>query len=220
MRTTKIAVAVVTGSLALNAGTSAAPATQMHGEAKEYPVTITATQKPGSKLVFRVGGISVECTTADFKSAEPEFLSAAGTTILMHPAYSGCTAFGFVGATVTALKGILLALTWSEPLNASAVLKQSAGTSGGLISIKAATCEMSIPAGQSFETEGNKKAEGTTVTNIAGGKVEINLKIKKIAYTSNEAGVCPKNGEEAAYEGPQVAEGFNALGEADAIEVK
>jgi hypothetical protein len=46
---------------------------------------------------FTVTGSSITCTSAVFTGTTK---SLATTTQEMHPAYSGCTAFGFVGATV------------------------------------------------------------------------------------------------------------------------
>lgn len=220
MRSIKLLGAIAIAALVVGASAASALATQMHWEAKTYPVKIIAKQPSGGHTTFTTGGISVVCTSTTYTSAEPEFLTGASATILFHPEYSGCTAFGFVGATVTALSGALFLLTWLEPLNLLVSTKQTTGTTGGSITIKASSCEVSVPTGQTFETEGNKNAEGTTVTNITGGKIEANFKVKKITYSSNESGVCPKNGEEATFEGPVVAEGQTSLKAADAIEVK
>src|SRR6059036_2059114 len=58
--------------------------------------TITGTQT--TKQVFTTNAGKVECTTAH---QEGKFTAASFTTLTVTPTYSGCTAFGFIGATVT-----------------------------------------------------------------------------------------------------------------------
>jgi hypothetical protein len=213
MRSIKIVGATVLALFALSVAASSALANEW--VAKEYPVRVTANQKSGEKTKFTVGSNApVECEKTEYKSAEPEFLTKAGLTILFGPVYSSCVAFGFIGVEITVLKGFLILLTWNgSKLNVA--LKQSAGTSGGLITIiiKAVGCEITVPTGQEF-------TEGASAKNIAGGKIEAEFSIKKIKYTSNEKGTgCPKNGEEAVFSGKDVAEGFNSEGAADGIEI-
>jgi hypothetical protein len=55
-----------------------------------------------SSHVFAAGGNAASCTTAQFSGTAEgtENGNKTGTTQKMHPVYNGCTAFGFVGATV------------------------------------------------------------------------------------------------------------------------
>ena len=94
----KVLGVLVVAALAISAfGASASGASAAtEFRAATSPVKVTADQTTTN--VFTVDGTEVKCTTAHF-ATEGE-IAAPSATLLVHPEYSGCTAFGFVGATV------------------------------------------------------------------------------------------------------------------------
>jgi len=92
LKTLGLAVMAI-AALAAFAGASSASAAEFHATA--VGTAFTGEQTTSHK--FTVTGSSVTCTTAKF-TGKTEALTT--TTQKAHPEYSGCTAFGFVGATV------------------------------------------------------------------------------------------------------------------------
>jgi hypothetical protein len=74
-------------------GAASAPAAQFHASAG-VGVSLKGSQATSHK--FTITGSSVTCASVNFTG----FSSAATSfTMHLHPEYSGCTAFGFIGAT-------------------------------------------------------------------------------------------------------------------------
>jgi hypothetical protein len=73
----------------------ASSASALNYTAASYPVTINGTQSTTAKFV--IGGATVSCSTATTSATS----SAAGPTLTEIPIFGNCTAFGFIGATVT-----------------------------------------------------------------------------------------------------------------------
>jgi hypothetical protein len=83
------------GALTAFAGASSATAAEFHASPGTVGTAITGEQSIAHKLT--VTGSSATCTTVKF-AGKIEALTS--TTLKLHPDYSGCTAFGFVGATI------------------------------------------------------------------------------------------------------------------------
>lgn len=91
---------VAVAALAITAmiGVASASAAKFHTSVAG--VELSGSQEGTHK--FESGGNSVTCTTATFsgKAEGTENSNKTGESQKAHPEYSGCTAFGFVGATV------------------------------------------------------------------------------------------------------------------------
>jgi hypothetical protein len=75
-------------------GVSSASAALFHSSAGAG-IALTGEQAVSHKMT--VTGSSITCTTAKFTGTTT---AATAETLKLHPEYSGCTAFGFVGATI------------------------------------------------------------------------------------------------------------------------
>lgn len=170
--------------------TSIASAALLLFVAEQYPVMLLAHQSEAND--FEIGSSKVECTTALFSSGS---ISGPTEEVLVHPSYSGCTAFGFVGATVKT-EGC------NYILHISGVVDIECET-GKKIEIVASTCTVKVPAQTGLKEVG--------YSNIAGPPMEVNVedKVTKIAYESNKGFGCPPNNtEEATYKGSENTEGL------------
>jgi len=140
-------------------GASSASAAEFHASA--VGTAIHGAQAESHK--FTVTGSSVTCTTATF-TGKTEALTS--TTQKSHPEYSGCTAFGFVGATV-------------NTAGCQYVFHANTGTvdleecTAGKITITASSvfgkCVIDIPNqtginGQTFTTQGSAPSRDILVT--------------------------------------------------------
>ena len=93
----KLAVAAMTvAALTALVGVSSASADMQFHASAGAGVTLTGNQTVSHK--FTVKGSSVTCTTAKFKGKSA---AATASTQEMEPEYTGCTAFGIAGATIT-----------------------------------------------------------------------------------------------------------------------
>jgi hypothetical protein len=171
-------LAVAIAALTAFVGVSSAAAAEFHSSGGAG-VKVTGTQATSHK--FTVTGSSITCTTATFTGTTA---AATSTTQTVHPEYSGCTAFGFVGATVNT-EGCLYHFDSN-----SANVKLSGCTSGG-ITVTASSafgkCVMDVPNqeginGQSFATAGTAPNRHITVTTNSS-----NIKVKVTTST----GICP-----------------------------
>jgi hypothetical protein len=93
-RTTSVAITVVSCSAAL---TASAQAASFHAEkaTEASPAVLAGGQTVPHE--FTVDATELTCTTASFPGKATNVLES---TIRVQPSYSGCTAFGFVGANI------------------------------------------------------------------------------------------------------------------------
>lgn len=157
-------VAGVVMALAAFTGVASASAAEFH--ATSSGVAITGEQT--TEHVFTTQGEKVTCETAKFTGKTE---GTASTTQKMKPSYSGCTAFGFVGATVST-EGCVYTFHSSGSVDLGSC-------EGGHATIKisvpfVATCEVQVPdqtgiGGQSFATSGSAPSRTISETSAATG---------------------------------------------------
>lgn len=203
MKLTKIGVALVAALAMMAVVASAASAAKF--QASTYPNMTTASQV--GEHVFKVDGQSVKCTTASFESAEQ---AEAVESLTVTASYSGCTAFGFVGATVkmNSCDYHFLTPTGSGDVYTGGVEVKC--TSASIIEINSSsafgTCEVRVGA--------QKPSGGNTYTNSTSGansgKVEISTNVTGIkANVIKDSGICPLSGTgertNSTYEGSSLA---------------
>jgi hypothetical protein len=157
-------------------------------KAAKYPVEVKASQIGTN--IFEIGTSKVECTTAAFVGTA----TADASSIVVHPTYSGCTAFKFVGATVTTTG-------CNYELFASGKVSIVCET-GKKIEIVAGSCTVKVGAQVGLEEVSYKDIAGPPK------EIEVTNKVAKIAYESNKGTGCPPNNtEEAKYTGKEKAKG-------------
>jgi hypothetical protein len=155
----------------------------------EGNVTARIEASQATKHVFTIEGSKVECETATFAS-EGEIASPAAS-VLVNPTYSGCTAFGFVGATVKT-EGCHYVVTptnnvspdtWNAHLNVLCT-----GTSK--IVITAGTCEVTVGSQNELG-----KVHLTDVTTPTPKTITLLAEVAGIKATKVKDGfLCPLNG--------------------------
>ena len=167
----KVSGLAVVATLALAAlGASAAQAAFVGivtkgGATYEGTVQLTGEQTPGTNMVFNIEGSGVECNVAKTEGTGKD----GETWGVMHPTYEGCTAFGFVNATVT---------TTGCNLEAMATEETSTGVFAGELKL---ACESGkgvvITIGLCEATIGSQTViEGTKATNMtSAGKMHVQL---------------------------------------------
>jgi hypothetical protein len=182
---------------------SAASASNFH--AASYPVTISGSQS--TTHVFTASGTSVSCEKATFSGSA----SADSSEVTIHPSYSGCTAFGFVGATVN-----------TEECN---YVFHSGNTTNEAEQIYAGTTDVVCPAGQSIkisastcalEVKSQNGLSAVSYDNNAGGTVTVGANVENIANTVTKDGfLCPLKGTgnftDGKYTGDTKVEGTSAI---------
>lgn len=170
----------------------------------EGNVTASITADQEGTNVFSVEGSEVKCTTAHFATAGE--VSSPTENIEVHPEYSGCTAFGFLSATVNT-EGC------NYILNANGTVTVTC-SSGHVITIKGGTCEATVGS--------QGPLSGISYTNTSG-KVKVSSNVTTIATTKTKDGIgCPFNGTGSTtgtYTGTVLAEGKHE-GSAVAITVE
>jgi hypothetical protein len=190
---------------------SAASASTFH--AAKYPVTLSGSQT--TTHVFSASGTSVSCEKATFAGSA----SADSSEVTIHPTYSGCTAFGFVGATVN-----------TEECN---YVFHSGATTNEKEEIYAGTTDVKCPAGQSIkvtastcalEIKGQTGLSSVSFDNNAAGTETVGANVEKIANTVTKDGfLCPLNGTgnftDGKYTGTTLVQGKDSEGKTDAIKV-
>jgi hypothetical protein len=174
---------LVCGGLATNA-----TAAEFEIEGTE-PVTVVGEQ--AAPLVFTLEGIEVECEVVAF---EGSMASIAQATLEVTPSYSGCQAFGFVGATVTAgsCKLKFLEPTGSGPFSGSASIVCTEGS----IVVTAATCEVKIGA--------QGPVSGLTEENQSTTPLSLHVKssMEGLTYNKTKDGfACPLKGTGVGVDG-------------------
>ena len=167
---------------------SAASATKF--KSTKYPVKITATQT--TENVFTVGTTTVKCKKASFTSGS---IAAESESIKVAPSYSECTAFGFVGATVSA-NGCEYELFTSGSINIVCA-------AGKAITVEATGCTLSVGKQEALKSVSYAPLAGPPK------EVEITNNVKKVKYTTNAGILCPKEGEESSLSGKEKAKGVN-----------
>ena len=144
--------------------------------ASKYPETMRSSS-PAWNVTLKTEAGNVECA----ENLEGT-ISASSTDLTVSPNYWGCSAFGFLEATVTGCK-----YTFTEPTG----FTDNYSAKMDIVSpctIKASTCHVTI---------GNQGAlSGVAFTNeTAGGDVAIKANVTGIAYTVVADGfLCPFNG--------------------------
>ncbi|HEX6665458.1 MAG TPA: hypothetical protein VF081_02555 [Solirubrobacterales bacterium] len=157
--------------------------------------------------VFSIEGQEVTCTTAQFKTAG--LIKSPASSVTVHPVYTGCTAFGFVGSTVTTTgcDYVLTAPGTVESGKVGGTIEVKCGA-GSKIVIVAGTCEVTVAA-QSF-------TKGLTFENVASSPKTMTLKaaVTGIASTKVKDGfLCPLTGTGAAtgtYTGNTLIKAFDS----------
>jgi hypothetical protein len=147
--------------------------------------------------VFTVEGKTVKCTTAKFTG---KTTAEKATEQRVKFEYSGCTAFGFVGATVKA-NGC------EYNLHANGETDVVGCEAGKGIEVIAGSCVVT--------TVKQNGIKGTEYATVEGPKnkrnsIRAEIKDKSIKVNSNGAGVCPSKKTEAAvgeYSGQSISEG-------------
>jgi hypothetical protein len=156
--------------------------------AKEFHASVASASLTGSQATshkFTVTGSSITCTTATFTGTASNVKTSE--TQEMHPEYSGCTAFGFVGATINTA-----GCQYLFNANKTTVdLKSCTGGATGAIVVTASSafgkCVMEVPNqtginGQSFTTQGTSPNRDILVTSNSN-----NIKDSVTLST----GICP-----------------------------
>jgi hypothetical protein len=138
------------------------------------------------KHVFTVEGNKVECTTALFSGST----SNGATKVTVHPEYSGCSAFGFIEATVnTAGCNYELTAANESPTGSmkfAGTLVLNCGT--GHVSIIAGTCEAQV---------GNQTVgSGLTFENTTVSPMDVDLTVSSpvAANKTKDGFACPFSG--------------------------
>lgn len=202
MKSLKIGALLVAAMAVMAVTASAASAAEYTAAA--YPVTVTGSQV--GQHVFSVDGSEVKCSSATFSSANN---TEATSELTIHATYSGCTAFGLVGATVDMKSCHYVFKTPSGSPLTSAV---KVVCNGQPIEINVSTilgsCEVRVGE--------QEPAGGNTYTNLAGGKVTVDTEVTGIkANVVKDTGICPLSGTgertNATYVGHSVAEGSSGI---------
>src|SRR5436853_1387024 len=142
-------------------------------------IALTGSQSTSHK--FTITGASITCTTVTYTGTTP---AATFETLELHPEYSGCTVFGFVGATINTA-----GCQYIFNINSPTVTLKSC--SAGAIVVTASNafgkCVMEVPNqsginGQSFGTGGPALGHDILVSSNA---TNISAKI------TTSTGICP-----------------------------
>jgi hypothetical protein len=203
IRNAKLLGLALIAVLALTAlGSSSASAAKF--TAAKYPVTLSGTQSTSHKLT--VGGSTVTCTTATFKGEGKE----ASETQTIFATYTGCTAFGFINATVTGS-------TCDYLLNANGNI--ALNCTSGDVTVDAGPCTATLTAAK------NQTLTSNTFTNNtpAAGQVTVDTNVTNAhaEITKSEFGCPVAKGTYATstYTGSTVVKGTDSEGKADSIDV-
>jgi hypothetical protein len=150
--------------------------------ASSYPATVTGSNTIGNE-VFTTEGGNVECDSHFVSNS----ISGPTSTLTVTPTYTGCTAFGFLSATVNT-EGCTYVFHATEKVS-SGVYKHHVDVvcpSGQSIKVTAGTCKAEIK-GQTGRT--------TVKTTNSGSSVTVQPEVTNIAYTVTQDGfLCPFGG--------------------------
>ena len=189
----KLAVAAMTvAALTALVGVSSASADMQFHASAGAGVTLTGNQTVSHK--FTVKGSSVTCTTAKFKGKSA---AATASTQEMEPEYTGCTAFGIAGATITTTGCVYTfhaeqQISREKHRNRNKDVDLSGCTAGGITILSTnafGTCEVFVKNqtminGNEFENEGTSPNRRLIVKTKA---TNIHFEVKK------DTGICPLN---------------------------
>jgi hypothetical protein len=188
--TSKLRTLCIAFIAVLAIGAMTAAAAQAGKFMTEGNVSATIRGEQVGTSTFTVEGNKVSCETAKVESAKA--LSSPAESWTVHPTYAGCTAFGFVGATVTTTGCDYTAKAGESigegEFSGTVELNCEAGKS---ITIIASTCEATVSGPQSFTTGvtgtfSKKPSIWHILTHLLFGKV----KVKKV----KDGFLCPLNG--------------------------
>jgi hypothetical protein len=179
---------------------SAAQANQF-STAGNVTASIEADQSTTHK--FTVDGSSVTCTTAHFATSGE--ISSPAKEVTVHPTYEGCTAFGFIGATVTTTGcnyTLVVGTKIEENKKYNGSIKFSCETGKKIIISAGGVCEATVSGPQTFS--------GITYTNESG-KVTVGANVSGIKTVKTKDGFgCPFSGTgetTGTYSGSTLASG-------------
>jgi hypothetical protein len=176
--------------------------------AASYPVTLSGTQSTAHK--FTVGGSTVTCTTATFSGSA----SGPSPTQTMTPVYTGCTAFGFIGATVTGFPHTGGNCDYDFSANGETALTCASGD----VTIDAGPCTATVTAPKNTNLKSNTFTNNTP----AAGQVTVDTNVTNVhaEITKSEFGCPVAKGTYAnsTYTGTTVVKGENG-GKAVSIDV-
>jgi len=212
-RNLKIVGLALVAVLAMSAwATASASAFTKFASVGNVNVAVTADQEASAQHVFTVDSATVKCTTAHFATMGE--VTSPAATIEVHPEYSGCTAFGFVNASVET-KGCDYVLHASGTVD----IVQGAGTETcNRILVHGGTCTVEIKP-----IAANTGLGTASYENLTGGKVKILANVSGITVNKTEDGVlCPLSGTgpgTGTYKGNTIASGTH-LGSAVGIKVE
>lgn len=189
-------VAVFAMSAVAAAGASAAE----KFVAETSTAKVIAEQTGSAQHVFSVDGTEVKCSSAKFETASE--VASPATSITVHPAYTGCTAFGFLEASVTTT-GCDYKLFAAGGINVVC-------SGSNQIVISAATCEAKVPA-QEIASGLTYKNEATSPSTVlVGAALSGTVKTNK----TKDGFLCPLKGTGevfGSYTGDTLAKGFNGV---------
>jgi hypothetical protein len=176
LKTLGLAILALVAVSALS-GVASASAAEFH--ATEKGVAISGEQATSHK--FTITGSSVTCTTAKFTGTTE---ATASTTQKVHPAYEGCTAFGFAGAIVNTT-----GCQYNFHTQTGTVDLESCTNGGITIEVNAGLgkCVTKVQNqtginGQSWATGGSSPSRDITATSSANNIA---------AETTTSTGLCP-----------------------------
>jgi hypothetical protein len=188
----------------------ASPASALNFTAAKYPVTLSGNQAISHH--FTVTGSTMSCSTTTFSGSA----TTASATQTFTPTYTGCNAFGFIGATVTGFPNtggscdyLLNANTGNFSLNCAS----------GDVTIDAGPCTVTLTAAKNTSLTSSVYTNNTP----AAGQITIDTNVTNIhaEVTKSEFG-CPivkGTHTNATYTGTTVVKGTDSMGNADAIDV-
>jgi len=188
------AIAIAVAAAMSASAASAAPL--FHAESE--PVTFKGTS---SNNTFITNAGEVACSTSSFSGTNS---TKTSTTATLTPAYSGCKAFGLIGATVSTneCSYVFHLVEGSSPPTAIVDIECPAGNE---ITIEAIGCVVHVPAQSGlghvvFANKGTKATRGLEATVTVSG----------ITYTAT--GGCPSAGtaSNGVYSGTVTIQGFNS----------
>jgi hypothetical protein len=176
---------------------SASAAQAAHRFTSESSVTFLKGEQK-TENVFTTNGGTVRCTTARFESGELKGTELSSVTV--HPTYSGCTAFGFIGATVNTEGCNYIIDAAGEGEMGTSTIECEAGHE---IVVTAGTCTVKVPA----QTPGTPTVDFTNEGSGATASILVTATVEKIKYTSS-GGICGASGENGTYTGTVLTKGF------------
>ncbi len=198
------AMAIAIVSVVSASAASAAPL--FHAESE--PVTFKGTS---SDNTFVTDAGEVACETSSFSGVNT---AKTSTTATLTPVYSGCKAFGFIGATVepNGCSYVFHLVEGSSPPTATVDIECPSGKE---ITITAATCTVHVPpqTGLShvvFTNEGAKATRDIKAAVTVGG----------IHYTATSGCIATGTRTNGVYSGTVTVKGFNSGGAQQGIWVE